>query len=130
MAPAAGAGIGKYIADEVMKRGMAVKMVDAVERALECQRSFRSGQDIITEPDCKTQLAAVIWLTAHMVGEPVKRHLHEHLIGAEIDVQTALRESPGTMRAMERAIEKAKFRDRKKKPGPGPAILVAEDVPE
>ncbi len=118
MAPAAGTGIGKYIADEVMKRGLAEKMVDALARALEATRSARSGDELVEEQDCRTQLQAVMWLTAHMEGEPVKRVLHQHLVGATVDPVAAMRDSPALAAAVQRNLDKARFRTRNRKGEP------------
>lgn len=87
-------------------------MVDALERALSAQRCYRERDGtIVTEDDCKVQLAAVIWMTAHMVGEPTRRIVHEHH-GELPDPSAMLDNNPTLLAAMERQLEKARRRQR------------------
>lgn len=121
LAPAAGAGIGKLLADRLLADPTFIDaMVDAVMNGLRATRSFWVKGDggkgeLQTEPDSKTQLQAFSLVLAHMEGEPIKRVIHQHLGGgAQLDVLGALRESPALQEAMERELAKAKWKGGKK----------------
>lgn len=120
LAPAAGSGVGKLLADALLARPDFVDaLVAAVMCGLTANRSYYDGaaKQHVTEPDARVRIQSVGLVLAHMEGEPIKRIVHQH-IGAEggIDVLGALRDSPALQSAMERALEKARFRDR---PGRG-----------
>ena len=98
---------------------------------LKAQRSFwdKNSGGIISEPDHRVQIQALALLLAHMEGEPVKRIIHQHLGGdGQIDLGAALRDSPALQAAIERQLENARFKDRKRgKPAPKPAELIVEE---
>lgn len=113
LAPAAGAGIGKKIADALLAEPDFVGlMVGAMRNGLKATRSFYvKDQGHVTEPDFKVQLQAVALIMAHMEGEPVKRVIHQHLgAGGKVDVKAALQESPELAEAVAHELEKANWR--------------------
>ena len=112
LAPAAGGGIGKKIADALLADPDFVGlMVDAMRNGLKATRSFWvKDEGLHTEPDFKVQLQAAALIMAHMEGEPVKRIIHQHLGAAGPDIGAALRESPELQAALQRELEKAQWR--------------------
>lgn len=120
LAPAAGAGVGKLLAESLLADpDFMPSMKAAVMNGLKAQRSWwdRVQNKSVSEPDGRVQIQTLSLMLAHMEGEPVKRIIHQH-IGGEggVDVLGALRDSPALQSAMERALEKARFRER---PGRG-----------
>ncbi len=120
LAPAAGSGIGKEIAEDLLARPDFVrKCADVIDNALTATRrtwdqSTKSWND---EPDTRSQLQALFGILAHMEGEPIKRIIHQHLGGAgEIDPLAAMQESPALRQAARHLLEKAEFRTRHTKP--------------
>lgn len=131
LAPAAGAGVGKLLADALLADpDFLPSMKSAVMNGLKAQRSWwdRNQNRSVSEPDGRVQIQTLSLMLAHMEGEPVKRVIHQHL-GPEggVDVLGALRDSPALQTAMERALEKARFRDRPNR-GRRPAEKQAEPV--
>lgn len=114
LAPAAGAGIGKILAERLLADPTFVDaMVDAVMNGLRATRTyFVKGQtEPISEPDSKTQLHAFALVLAHMEGEPIKRIIHQHLGGTgAVDPLAALQDSPALREAAGRLLEKANWR--------------------
>lgn len=112
LAPAAGAGIGKILAERLLATpGFIDAMVDAVTNGLRATRSFWTKEGLHTEPDSKTQLQAFALTMAHMEGEPIKRIIHQHLGGSgQVDPLKALQESPELLEAVARTLEKAKWK--------------------
>jgi hypothetical protein len=116
LAPAAGAGIGKILADRLLADPEFIPaMHDAVMGGLKATRSYWTGKgetaQLVTEPDSKVQLQAFALCLAHMEGEPIKRVIHQHLGGSgEADPLAALRESPALRDAAKRLLEKAEWR--------------------
>lgn len=131
LAPAAGTGVGKLLADTLLARPDFVEsLAAAVMGGLTATRSYYDGaaKRHVTEPDARVQVQTVGLVLAHMEGEPIKRIIHQH-IGPEggVDVLGALRDSPALQTALERALEKARFRDRPNR-GRRPAEKQAEPV--
>ena len=118
LAPAAGAGIGKILADKLLADPEFERlMVDAAKDGLRATRSFSVGRGgdarVETEPDFRTRIQAFTILMAHMEGEPVKRIVHQHVgTGGAIDPTAALRDSPALQDALAHLLNKAQFRDR------------------
>jgi hypothetical protein len=114
LAPAAGAGIGKEIAANLLARpGFVDKMADALDNALTAtRRTWDSGsKQWVEEPDTRSQLQAFFGCLAHMEGEPIKRIIHQHTgDGKGLDPLTALQESPALREAARRMLEKSEWR--------------------
>ncbi len=120
LAPSAGTGVGKLLADALLNTpGFVQLMVDALVGGLRADmppRWDKHADKWTTAADHRTRVQTVTLILAHMEGEPIKRIIHQHLGGAEIDAMAAIRESPALQAAMERTLANAKFRDRNKKP--------------
>lgn len=133
LAPAAGAGIGKQVADRLLARPDFVElMVQAAVSGLQAempQRWDSNAKDWAPAvPDYKTRLAAWLGILAHMEGDPVKRIIHQHLGGAgRVDPLAALQESPALQEAARRMLDNAGFRTRNQKPAG--AVVDAEAAP-
>lgn len=114
LAPAAGAGVGKLLADRLLSRPDFIDTLEAVAiRALaaETRRWDPQAKDWCVEPDMRIQSQMFFGLLAHMEGEPIKRIIHQHLGGdGTVDPLGALRDSPALQAAVERTLEKAKWR--------------------
>lgn len=114
LAPAAGAGVGKLLADRLLGRNDFVDTLEAVAvRALGAtsRRWDPVAKDWCIEPDMRTQCQMFFGLLAHMEGEPIKRIVHQHLGGTgEVDPLGALRDSPALRDAARRLLEKAEWR--------------------
>lgn len=117
LAPAAGAGIGKLLAERILAEPTFIDaMVAAIMNGLKATRSFwvkgPGGSELVTEADFKVQLHAFALVLAHMEGEPIKRIIHQHLgAGATVDPLSALRESPELRAAARRELEKAEWHE-------------------
>lgn len=120
LAPAAGAGIGKIIADRLLAEpGFVDAMISAIMGGLQATRSFwaKDPDDpdakakLRTEPDSKIQLQAFSLVLAHMEGEPIKRVIHQHLgASGEINLQAAVAESPQLQEQLARLLENATWK--------------------
>jgi len=138
LAPNAGAGIGKLLFDELLKdETFLPRMVAAIDAGLNAcfpKRWDQKTEDWCpAEPDGKTRVHTVLSLLAQAEGEPVKRIIHQHLgAGGTADPLAALRESPELLAAVERTLEKAKWRtsgqQAHKRPGARAAKTVAAIV--
>ncbi len=132
LAPAAGHGIGKILADRLLADPTFVdSMVNAVLNGLKATRSYWTGKgetaELITEADSKTQLQAFALVLAHMEGEPIKRVIHQHLgNGSEVDPLTALQESPALRDAARALLDKVDTSGGKKRK----KLAAAETVTE
>lgn len=113
LAPAAGAGLGKLIVDNLLVRpGIVQKLADALENALTAtRRTWDSGAKCwVDEPDSRTQLQALFGLWAQCEGEAVKRIVHQHLgASGDLDIDSALRESPQLREQLARKLENASW---------------------
>jgi len=118
LAPAAGAGIGKLVADALLANPDFIPLMrDALLGGLEATTRHwdREAKQFEIEPDFKVRIQAFSMALAHMEGEPVKRIIHQHLGGdGQIDLGAALRDSPALQAAIERQLENARFKDRKR----------------
>lgn len=117
LAPGAGSGIGKAIADDLLARpDFAKRLADALERGLDAVQKFwvstGKGEGYWEErPDTRSQLQAAFGIMAHMEGEPVKRIIHQHLGGnGTVDPLAALQESPALLEAARKLLEKAEWK--------------------
>lgn len=115
LAPAAGVGIGKLIADALLSDPDFIpRMKEAFMGALVAEIHFfdKAGGGWQSRPDYRIRLQAVMGCLAHMEGEPVKRIIHQHLGGTgEIDPLAAMQDSPALREAVERTLAKAKWRE-------------------
>ncbi len=116
LSPAAGAGIGKVLADALTSdKEFLPLMIDAAKDGLKAERSFwvkdgMSGR-LETEPDMRIRTQTLFGLLAHMEGEPIKRIIHQHLgAGGTVDPLAALQASPELRAAARRELEKAEWR--------------------
>lgn len=134
LAPAAGAGIGKALADLLLADpDFLAAMKSAAMDGLKATRSFWCGKGgegyLETEPDFRIRVQTMALLLAHMEGEPVKRIIHQHLgAGGKLDFKAALQESPELAQALSRELDKANWKTsghqahkRPKKVGAAPA---------
>lgn len=117
LAPAAGAGIGKILADRLLAEpGFVDSMVSAVMSGLKATRSFWTGKgetaQLVTEADSKTQLSAFALILAHMEGEPIKRIIHQHIgDGKPVDPLAALAESPAMRDELRKLLQKSEWKE-------------------
>ena len=132
LAPAAGAGVGKLLADLLLADpGFLPAMKEAAMRGLTAMQPRRWDKENEcwgeAVPDARVQVQTVAMLLAHMEGEPIKRIVHQHL-GADggPDPVAAMRESPALRAAVERTLANAQFKNRNN-PKPVP-VAVAETI--
>jgi len=118
LAPAAGAGIGKVLAEVLTADSELLPlMVAAAKDGLKANRSFwvkdspGGGGHLETEPDMRIRTQTLFQLLAHMEGEPVKRIIHQH-IGPQggVDLGAVLAESPELREAMAKELQKANWK--------------------
>ncbi len=116
LAPAAGAGIGKIIADRLLAEpGFIDKMVHGLLTCLNAtQRRWDKESDAwLIDPDFQTILKTVFGILAHMEGEPIKRIIHAHLGGGgEVNPLAALQESPALREAARALLDKADWKEK------------------
>lgn len=113
LAPASGAGVGKILADRLLSNSDFIPALEAAMMGgLKATRSFWSKEaGMVTEPDFRVQVQTAALLLAHMEGEPVKRIIHQHLgTGGKLDVGGALQDSPELAAAVEKELQKARWR--------------------
>lgn len=131
LAPAAGAGIGKLLADNLLARpGFIEAMADVIDGAIRANSRHwdREAREFIVEPDFKIRLQAFFGIVAHMEGEPIKRVFHAHVGATGADPLAALQESPALRDAARRLLEKADWRtsgrqEHKRPEKSAPAVL-------
>jgi len=118
LAPAAGNGIGKVLADSLTSdKEFLPLLINAAKDGLRAERSFwvkddpRGGGHLESEPDMRIRVQTLFGLLAHMEGEPIKRIVHQHLNGPTIDPLAALQESPALRDAAQRLLDKSEYRD-------------------
>lgn len=115
LAPAAGAGIGKLLADSLLADPEFVPLMR--KTAVEClaamapRRWDRDTESWIADPDFRVRAQMFFGLLAHMEGEPVKRIIHVGQgYGLPLDPLASLRESPAMQDELRRLLAKADFR--------------------
>jgi hypothetical protein len=113
LAPAAGTGIGKIIADRLVADQ---EFVDALINAFidglhaTSQLYSKEAKDWVPVIDYKTRVTTAMAILAHMEGEPVKRIIHQHLGapgGAGEALLDELAGSAALREAMRRTLAKA-----------------------
>ncbi len=116
LAPAAGAGIGKKLAEELTNDPEFLSLlVAAAKDGLRATRSFWVGKNggghLEVEADFRVRIQALALLLAHMEGEPIKRIIHQHLGGTgPLDPLAALQDSPELREAARKMLEKAEWK--------------------
>src|SRR6478609_8026655 len=95
LAPAAGSGIGKMLADSLLTDPEFIPLMrkTAVEclHAMAPRRWDKESGGWVADPDMRTRAQMFFGLLAHMEGEPVKRIIHQHLAaGGKLDLREAL----------------------------------------
>lgn len=129
LAPAAGAGIGKVIAERLTRDPEFVPaMIEAAMGGLRAERTVweksSDGKSNVstTEPDHKTRIATFFGLLAHMEGEPIKRQIVQHIgaDGSPLNPEAALTESPALLRAARHLVAKVEAQQRRKNGEDGP----------
>ncbi len=113
LAPGAGQGIVRKLAQTVLARPDFMGLLeDALISSLKAENKvFDKEQGVlVTYPDAKTRLAALLGILAQFEGDPVKRILHQHVGtpgGAQDELAETLSASPALRGAVERALRKA-----------------------
>lgn len=118
LAPAAGSGIGKALADALITdKEFQPLMLAAAKGGLVATRKMwaktgpNGSGELHEEPDWRTRMQTFFGLLAHMEGEPVKRIIHQHQGAAGgIDLKATLRESPELAALLAGELEKANWR--------------------
>ena len=119
LAPAAGAGIGKQVAENLLARpGFAERVADALDRALSASKRLwdkEAGADgkggWVTEQDTRCQLQAVFGIFAHFEGMPIQRIIRENIgTAAGFDLDAELRANPALAEGLRRKLENAEWR--------------------
>ena len=116
LAPAAGSGVGKLIADHLLTDPEFFPlMIAAAKGGLKATRSFydRERREVVEEPDYRVQIQTLFGLLAHMEGEPIKRVIHEIRKGVGGAPDEMLAESAAAIEAAKRMIAGAEARRRK-----------------
>ncbi len=114
LAPAAGSGMGKMLADTLLSDPEFIPLMR--QTALDClhamtPRRWDKEQGWVSDPDYRIRAQMFFGLMAHMEGEPVKRIIHQHLgAGGKLDVGGALQDSPELAAAVERELQKARWK--------------------
>lgn len=128
LAPAAGSGIGKMVADALLAEADFIPaMKAALMGGLTATIYTRTGM----QPDFRTRLQAFVSVMAHMEGDPIKRIIHQHLNDGDTkqSVVDALQDSPALLESVKRVIANAEFKDRNKRKR-GSVEVSADEVPE
>jgi hypothetical protein len=131
LAPAAGQGIGRKLADVLLAEPKFIPLLGAAFLdALQAEQFFydKHAKEWHGEPDFKTRLAAAMGVLAQMEGEPVKRIIHQHLDAsglAEEALEQAAETSPALRRRLERIVQRAEKAEPKQV---GPAKVESVDI--
>jgi hypothetical protein len=115
LAPAAGAGIGKMLADALLASPGFLELMQqtAIDglNAMTGSRWDKTAGEFVRDPDYRTRAQMFFGLLAHMEGEPVKRIIHQHLgNGAGFDPLAALQGSPALREAARQLLAKSEWR--------------------
>ncbi len=130
LAPGAGQGIGRQVAENLLAReGFVRRLADALDNGLVATRRMwdKASDDWIVEPDTRSQLQAAFGIFAHFEGDPIKRVIHElHKTGAA-DPLEAMKRDPQLLEAAKELIAKAEWhKSGRAKKAPKPAQAVTE----
>ncbi len=136
LAPAAGGGIGKAVAQRLLARPDFLQLMeDAAVCGLTANLAPRwdaQGKCWGPEmPDAKTRVTTWLGILAHMEGDPIKRIIHQHTgDGGKLDLRGALKESPELREAVRAELEKGDWRTNghqaHKRPKKAPAVVEGE----
>ncbi len=132
LAPMAGAGIGKQLADALLSDPGFLPLMR--QTAIDClnamsPRRWDKEQGWISDPDYRIRAQMFFGLMAHMEGEPVKRIIHQHLgDGGKLDVGGALADSPELAAAVARELQKSKWKHSGRQAYKKPAKVVDGEV--
>jgi hypothetical protein len=114
LAPGAGSGIGRKLADRLLARPDCLDLLEsALLSALKAENRYfdKAANKMVRYPDAKTRLQAVMGFLAHMEGEPVKRILHFDATkgqpGDMEELAATLAASPALRSSVQRALKKA-----------------------
>lgn len=115
LAPGAGAGLGKLVFDSLLASpDVAKRIADQMLAGLEAstERWDKGRGEWVQVPDWRVRMQTVFGILAQAEGEPIKRIVHQHLnqTAGEVDIAAALRDSPALAAAMEKELEKARWR--------------------
>ena len=113
MAPAAGQGIMKKVADYLLAQPEFIEqMGQVIIRGLSAKTRYwdPAEKSWLIMDDCKTQVQTFTVCVANMEGEPIKRILHQHIGTGAIDPLAAMQESPALREAARAMLEKADWR--------------------
>ena len=135
MAPGAGAGLGKLVFEELLQnKAVAKRIADMMLAGLEAtnERWDKALGRFVEVPDWRVRMQTVFGILAQAEGEPIKRIVHQHLNQntGEVDIAAALRDSPALAAAMEKELEKARWRTSGQKAGKAPRKVDPEIVVE
>jgi hypothetical protein len=122
LAPAAGAGLGKAMFDELLSDpGFPAALAKAAREGLEAmtpRRWDKESQDWVSDPDYRVRTQTLFALLAQAEGEPVKRvQVQTQEVtreGGELEAQLAT--SPAARLAMRRILDAADTAARGKAP--------------
>jgi hypothetical protein len=129
LAPGAGSGIGKLIAERLLADpDFLPLMLQAAKDGLRAVRSYwdKDTRQMVHEPDNRVQIQTLFGLLSHMEGDPVKRVIHEFKKGG-VDPLEAL-DSPAAVDAAERMIAGARAKLRRQGVKVGPKQVLPAEI--
>jgi hypothetical protein len=112
LAPGAGGGIGRKIAERLLSRPDWLDLMEtALVNALSAQMRYydNATKKHVVMQDAKTQLNAVLGIWSHLEGDPIKRVIHQHFDRAGVDgnLSNLLAESPQLREELAKELAKA-----------------------
>lgn len=130
LAPAAGSGIGKALADALTADPEFLPLlIEAAKDGLKAERSFWGGKELYREPDTRSRIQTLALVLAHMEGEPVKRIIHQHVgDGKPVDPIRALAESPAMRDELRKLLQKSEWKESGRQAHKRPAKKAIEVV--
>ncbi len=134
LAPAAGSGIGKLLADALLADPDFVQeLADVAKRGLRAEMAPRwdpiGKQWAEAQPDYKTQIQTLALILSHMEGEPIKRIIHQHVgEGKTVDPVKAMQASPELRESVRRQLNRAEFKTRNTKTAEPSAAPVTVEI--
>ena len=102
--------IASNLDDLLEAKNLRTRAVEALERCLEATHNFYDviAQKVITFPDYKTRLAAIITVLAYTDGKPVERReiITKHFETLE-ELQARVKASPEFQRALRELLDES-----------------------